>query len=46
MALNAISFLVSSGGHTVQWRGTVCATSVEGIMENICVKLFPFWSGG
>ena len=30
----------SSGGPFVQWSGTICAILVEGIMENIHVKLF------
>ena len=34
-------FLIwSSGGPRVQWRGTICAILVEGIMRNNSVKLF------
>ena len=30
----------SSGSPFVQWSGTICAISVEGIMRSISVKLF------
>ena len=34
-------FLIwSSGSPFVQWSGTICAISVEGIMRNTSVKLF------
>ena len=36
--------IFSSGGHFVQQRKTFCAISVEGIIRNISVKLFEFWS--
>ena len=32
--------IFSSGGHFVQWSGTICAISVGGIMVNNQMKLF------
>ena len=31
--------IISSGGHTVQQSGTVCAIFLEGIIENFCMIL-------
>ena len=33
-------FIYSSGGPFVRWSETICAILVEGIIDNIHVKLF------
>ena len=38
MLFKDISILIS-GGHFVQWKGNTSAISIEGIMENINVKM-------
>ena len=38
--LKVFFFIFSSGGHFVQWSGTILATLVEGHQRNISVKLF------
>ena len=40
-------FLIwSSGGHPVQWSGTICAILKEGIMGNIQIKLYEIRTSG
>ena len=35
-----IFLILSSGGPSLQWNGTICAIWVEGIMRNNSVKFF------
>ena len=39
-------YIWGSGGHFVWWSRTVWVFVVEGLMRNICVKLFLIWASG